>query len=410
MKSDVIILGAELDGLIAAMRLVESGYSVRIFSNGASSLSYTPDGIRVLGHTDLGTTITNPFSHISDLKAAHPYQKIGKNQLKLALDWYCDTHEKLHQKMVANGENQLAISAAGLASNIYAVGEHQATLGKIQEKNVAVIKFVGHRDSPTDLLADGLRKQNIETTIVELKPPGLIFENAALARSFDAMDLNDAYFEDVRNVIPKNTEVVIFPAVLGLHKFQRTMSNAQRVIGLPCLEVPTLPPSIPGLRLENTIRAQLKNSGVTFQTGTYPTNCSIDTNKTVSLLDDSGRCYQASVAIISSGGVLMGGLEVDSHGIVHETAFGLDVFQSQPLVADGVFESLNALHTAGVEIDSLLRPKTKGSYQYHNLFVTGRSLAHWDPGQESSADGVCIATGWAAAENVRTYLEKRNAA
>ena len=104
----------------------------------------------------------------------------------------------------------------------------------------------------------------------------------------------------------------------------------------------------------------------------------------------------------------MGGLDVDSHGVIHEASLGLETYQSEPLNAISVDQSLHALHTTGVETDKALRPKRNGSDTIQNVFVTGRTLAHWNPAAESSSEGVSIATGWAAAENAHQYLEEHN--
>ncbi len=106
----------------------------------------------------------------------------------------------------------------------------------------------------------------------------------------------------------------------------------------------------------------------------------------------------------------MGGLEVDSNGQVHETILGLEVYQTRPLDVKSITESLDALHNTGIEVDSSLRPNTNYPEKYNNIFVTGRTLAHWNPSEEGSSDGVCIATGWAAAENAHQYLVAKNAA
>jgi anaerobic glycerol-3-phosphate dehydrogenase len=66
------------------------------------------------------------------------------------------------------------------------------------------------------------------------------------------------------------------------------------------------------------------------------------------------------------------------------------------------------LHIAGVETDNALRPQSSGSGICHNVFVTGRTLAHWNPAAECSAEGVSVATGWVAAENAHGYLQALN--
>ena len=101
----------------------------------------------------------------------------------------------------------------------------------------------------------------------------------------------------------------------------------------------------------------------------------------------------------------MGGLGVDSRGQVSEPVLGLDVAHNRPLEAQGPEACLDALHEAGVETDDRLRPVARGGSAYQNLFVTGRTLAHWNPAKESSDEGVSIATGWAAAEEACHYLE-----
>ncbi|MFT5112549.1 MAG: glycerol-3-phosphate dehydrogenase subunit B [Parasphingorhabdus sp.] len=410
MQSDVIIIGAELDGLIAAMRLTESGYSVRVICNGASSLHYAPDGIHVLGQTKFGAVSTGPFDAIPALDRSHPYRKLGIDLIKKALEWYTSNLEKLHQPLVIGSNNIQVFSAVGLHSPAYAVNRHQATFENIYGKSIAIVGFAGHRDSPGELLANGLQRHSAQITIVEVPPPCGVLENAALAKALDTIDSIDSYFEQIKGAIPKHAEIVIFPAIMGLRRFRETLSAAQRVIGLPCIEVPTLPPSIPGMRLELYLRDQLKNAGVTFQVGAFPTSYSVGSDGQFLLKDTSGRDHQASVVVLSSGGVLMGGLDVDSHGLIHETALDLDVIQTAPLKVDDIAGSLDALHTAGVETDDGLRPTINGICRHQNLFVTGRTLAHWNPSKEGSADGVCIATGWAAAENACIYLEKRNAA
>lgn len=101
----------------------------------------------------------------------------------------------------------------------------------------------------------------------------------------------------------------------------------------------------------------------------------------------------------------MGGLEVGSDGKIREMTMDLAVHQSRPLDARSVDASLHALHGAGVKTGHDLRPRSNGKDDYENVFVTGRTLAHWNPAEESSADGVAIATGWAAAEFANEYLE-----
>jgi anaerobic glycerol-3-phosphate dehydrogenase len=121
--------------------------------------------------------------------------------------------------------------------------------------------------------------------------------------------------------------------------------------------------------------------------------------------DANGRVIEAQAFILATGGVLMGGLEVDSHGHICEPALGLDVYQTEPLSQIGSQAAVNALHSAGIETDEHFKPRHKGNLAWRNLFVTGRNLAHWNPGAEISAEGVAIVSGWVAAEAANDVLE-----
>ena len=49
MKSDVVIVGSELDAFVASIRLQEIGYSSRIISSGKGSYLYGLGSIKVFG-------------------------------------------------------------------------------------------------------------------------------------------------------------------------------------------------------------------------------------------------------------------------------------------------------------------------------------------------------------------------
>lgn len=410
MKTDAIIIGAELDGLVAATRFVERGYSVRMFSAGAGSLHYSSDGIRALGYspTDNEKCVSKPFEVMLQLDQSHPYQKIGEEQVGKALNWFVGLTDTFNQHITINGHNELAISPAGLGIPVFSTSDYQATIGKLDGKNVTIAVFRGHRDFPAELIGIELGKRSTPSRIIQIDAPGAVLENAALAKSFDALENVDAYFGTIKGAIWSETDVILFPAVMGFSRHQDVLAAAERVLGVPCLEVPTLPPSVPGMRLEHAFNRHLKNNNVAIHTGSEISRSSINEHEDIVVWDSMSRQYTATTIVISTGGVLMGGLDVDSHGTIHETTLGLKTFQSEPLNAATVDQSLNALHIAGVETDNMLRPRQNGPGIVSNVFVTGRTLAHWNPAAECSTEGVCIATGWVAAENAHRYMEAHN--
>ena len=159
------------------------------------------------------------------------------------------------------------------------------------------------------------------------------------------------------------------------------------------------------MRLQRTMDGVIAGSGAPVHIGTRVAGMNVDDGHPTNVVDSAGRVYRASTFIVATGGAAMGGLDVDSRGVVRETTFGLPVRQTEPLNAETVGESLDALHRTGVETDDELRPLGPRSRLCENVYVTGHTLAHWNPALEASAEGVAIVTGWLAARSVHSYLE-----
>ena len=418
MKSDVVIVGAELDGLVAAVRLLELGRSVRILSAGRGALHHAPGGIRVLGYAPCadgldaeggilssGDILSAPGEGISDLHARHPYRIAGETTIRDALEWFFRTTDGLGAGFHRNGRNVRTLTPAGLGAPTYGPTPSQAILDAVRERRVAVVRFRSHRDFPADLTANGLRRRGSNVTVVEAPPPGSGCESIDLARGFDRHPDPRGYFRDLAPRIPDSADPVLFPAVLGLSDHARIRRTAEEALGRSCLEVPTLPPSVPGMRLQRTLDRVIAGLGAPVHTGARVTGRKVDGAPPTEVVDGAGRVCRASAFIVATGGVAMGGLDVDSRGVVRETTFGLPVRQTEPLEAGTAGESLDALHRTGVETDGALRPSGPRSRLWENVRVTGHTLAHWNPALEASAEGVAIVTGWLAARSVHAYLE-----
>jgi glycerol-3-phosphate dehydrogenase subunit B len=406
MRTDALVLGAELEGLVAALRLAEQGLSVRLIATGGGSLHYAPGGLHLLGYGpgNGAAPIAEPFAAIEALEARHPLRLLGAPRIRPALDWFLGQADGLGLAFRSNGGNALAVTAAGRALPVFAQARHQATFADLEGERVAVVCFEGHRDFPAGMTVAELRRRGLDAHLLRVEPPCEGSGSLRLARGLDALPAPEAAFEPLRARLPDGCTRALFPAILGLDRHAEVLAAAEGTLGVPCLEVPTLPPSIPGLRLDRALTRHLERRGVLLHLGASPVRAAAAGGACEAVWDEAGRSYEAGVFVVATGGVLMGGLEVDSHGRVHEPLFGLDVVQTRPLDAEGSDRALDALHETGVEADDRLRPLAGGEPAFDNIFVTGRTLAHWNPARESSAEGVAIATGWAAAEEARTHL------
>lgn len=407
MKTDALILGCELDGLVAALRLLEQGKSVRLIATGGSSLHYAPDGLHLLGYEPGtgGAVVQNPYEAVDALPERHPYRLLGKARVRAAMDGFFERRQELGIELSSNGRNMLAVSLAGQAVPVFATGLHQAIFADLEGGAVAVFCYDGHRDFPSGITIAELRRRQIDAHLLRLEDPCGSPDSMRLARFFDSHDDTTAYFRSIRDRLPENSTCALFPAILGLDRHGEIMAAAEQALGLPCRELPTLPPSIPGMRLDRCLTKRIQKLGALLHLGAQAIGAPANNGRCDAVSDETGRRFEAETFVIATGGVLMGGLEVDSYGLAREPVFGLEVSQSGPLEADNPEEVLDALHVVGIETDDRLRPLAGGQLAYENLFVTGRTLGHWNPPKESSVEGVAIATGWAAADQACAYME-----
>ena len=407
MRTDALILGGELSGLVAAQRLLDRGKSVRLISAGGGALHYGPGGLHLLGYESNSgeAMIEDPYEAMGALDQQHPLQRLGEARVRAAMTGFLQLSRDLGLSFRSNGRNRLTVSLAGQPVPVFAASAYQATFDDLEGRTVAVSCFAGHKDFPAGVMVSELRRRQIDAHLLRLEDPCDGPSSLRLAQFFESHGNPARFFRSIIGRLPEQCACVLFPAVLGLDRHGEVMAAAEQAFGVPCREVPTLPPSIPGLRLNHRLTRQLQSAGALLHLGARAVSAPASNGRCTAVTDESGRRFEAEIFVVATGGVLMGGLGVDSRGQVSEPVLGLDVAHNRPLEAQGPEACLDALHEAGVETDDRLRPVARGGSAYQNLFVTGRTLAHWNPAKESSDEGVSIATGWAAAEEACHYLE-----
>ena len=134
--------------------------------------------------------------------------------------------------------------------------------GDLREKDpILVIGFDGFYDFYPELIADNLTAQGVPSTGLNLSLPALLgrdfITSRVLAEMFDQLDLCDSVANEIKKVLSGKSQIkpqrIGFPAVLGLEKSQQVREHLENLLGLPVFEIPTLPPSIPGIRLSRIL-------------------------------------------------------------------------------------------------------------------------------------------------------------
>jgi glycerol-3-phosphate dehydrogenase subunit B len=122
---------------------------------------------------------------------------------------------------------------------------------------------------------------------------------------------------------------ILVPGILGLHSSGQQLAQFEREVGCSVCELPTLPPSVPGLRLFNRLMGHLNGIGVELFQG-FPVQ---------SLRIEDGCCSELQIASPGHPTILHGDCVVvaagqHSVGLVGKGCAGLDE-QMRPVSFDG---------------------------------------------------------------------------
>jgi glycerol-3-phosphate dehydrogenase subunit B len=177
-------------------------------------------------------------------------------------------------------------------------------------------------------------------------------------------------------------------------------------------EIPTPPPSVPGIRLLTAVEEVVRRAGGRVVVGSEV----IGSRTSGSRLDaviarTSGRdaVYPASWFVLASGGLVADGIVMESDRSVREAVFDLPVRgvprDGEPFFRPEYFAE-HPLSDAGVMTDAGLRPVDgDGRVVYENLFAAGAVLGGAVPWKEKSGEGIALGTGFTAAGEILERVE-----
>ena len=117
----------------------------------------------------------------------------------------------------------------------------------------------GWRDFYPKLCADNLTRQGFPAQAATFDLPEMHTSQfdatpVGLARLFDRADVRERVAAQLKPKLDGATRVG-FPAVLGLEHSAEAWRDLSDRLGVPAFEIPTLPPSVPGMRLFNAFKA-----------------------------------------------------------------------------------------------------------------------------------------------------------
>jgi glycerol-3-phosphate dehydrogenase subunit B len=448
---DTIVIGAGLAGLMSALSLAEAGQRVLVLAKGQGATHWSAGCVDVWG--DAASPL-EALGLLRDQQPDHPYNLVGPEAVGAALARLRAVCAAAGYPLAGGlGRNVLLPTALGalrptcLLPATMAAGDarllprtegrglrtasparHEQRDGSRADKadttgtqssvlstqsSILVAGFRELRDFFPPLIAANLRAQGIAADGAYLEmPPAprrLDFATASLARLFDDAVFRAHVGRQLRALARAHgARVIALPAVLGLREPLAAVRDLQTASGALVFEIPTLPASVPGMRLYGLLAAAIERAGGRIQLNAEVVSGAADPGRPARLARVYTRAaarlqeHRASAFVLATGGIAGGGVRADHTGALRETALGLPLraphSRAEWLDARFLSEAGHPIFRSGVAADASLRPLGhSGEAIYENVRVAGAALAGADPVREGCYEGLALATGWAAA-------------
>ncbi len=404
MAYDVIVIGAGLSGLLGGIRLSETGRRVLLLAKGHGTTHWANGAIGVARDAE-------PLAGFARLAADanHPYARVDLVTLTAATEWLGALCAAEYPLVGTLDRNTLLPTAVGatLPAALYPVTMAAGALVPGQDAGPMLIAgFRQLRDFFPPFAAANLRAVGHDARAVWLDLPPtkrrLEFTSTVIAELFEDAAFRAAVGRQLRAVRGDATRIGL-PAILGARAAHRVVAELAALAGAPVFEIPTLPPSVPGIRLYDILARAFQRAGGRLQIGSWVVRAETEGRRVTAVRTEAAARearYVADAYLLATGGIAGGGLRTDHTGAIVETAFGLPV-RAPAARADWFgprFSGGQPIHHAGIATDAALRPIDRaGAPLYDNVVVAGAALGGADLLRERSYEGVALATGWHAA-------------
>ncbi|MFQ5400713.1 MAG: glycerol-3-phosphate dehydrogenase subunit GlpB [Anaerolineae bacterium] len=411
--TDVLVIGAGLAGLTAGWQAAAAGASVSVIAKGWGATHWHAGCVDVLGYFPLEARepVDSPGTAAAALaqqQPRHPYVLAGTAEMTAALQAFQTLCEEAGYPLVGSAaQNWLLPSAVGVPRPT-CLAPATMSAGDLRRSDpMLIVGFAGLMDFNARLAADNLAAQGQPARAVEVEMDGMKqrrqWNSVMLARLFESPSFRDEFVRRVRPSLGEATRIGV-PAVLGLHDAAALHRKLAAALERELFEIPTLPPSVPGMRLHHILVQAIEKQGGRVQGGMDVLGAESANGRINAVYTESAArtlLHRAETFILATGGVLGGGIITDYQGRVREVVFNLPLAAPsnragwlQPTFLDSTG---HPIFRAGLEVDAAWRPlRGDGAPVYDNLRAVGAALAHFDGLRERSLEGVAVTTGFAA--------------
>lgn len=406
---DTLVIGGGFSGLVAALVAAEKGKKTGILTRGAGSLTIGGGTVDLLGYLDK-KPVKNPWEAMEKLPENHPYKLLGVNKVREAVDYLKKvTAEEDYPYSGFEDRNSWLPTALG---NLKPTFLRSPAMNPDIAKDSAllvVLDVEGLKDFYPHLMIEGLKNQpgfrdkTYNTAL--LKSP------YDVARDFSAFDLSsyasrpsgqEWLLSEVRRTVPKGS-TVLMPPLLGVKPTAAVRRRLEDELGVFCMEMSVMPPSVTGMRLRTLLMQRLKRNTVEVVELATVVRADVEGRQCRAVYTsapDKERRYAADQFIVATGGFFGGGC-IAEPGKAYESVFGIDLHapvRQEEWSASKLFgEEAHPFGTMGVRVNNVLNAVDEGQTPVmENVRFVGRTLGGYDFVAEKSGNGVALVTAYCA--------------
>jgi glycerol-3-phosphate dehydrogenase subunit B len=420
---DVAVIGAGLSGLVTAVRLAGEGARVVIIAQGNGATHWSG------GPLDLGFApgARDPAAAVRVLgsRAGHPYTYLGAD-LPAAVVWLVELLRDAGLAYVGSLDQPFGRlpTGAGATRPVALVPDGQAAALEPWRtgEDLVIVGPAGFKDLWPDAVASSLGRRavwggsrapsTVRGLTVDLPSIGGRRNLSALtlAQLFDDPGWRSTALDAIArgvDTVARGEARIGLPAVLGLDDHASVLRDAADRLGRPVIELPLVPPGIPGLRLYRALRAALIARGGRLLLGEPVLRVERQQRRVQALVTAAAareQVVRVGATVLATGGLTGGGVVGDPDGRLRETVFGLPVDGpaiDDWLTGDSLQPGSQPIELAGLRTDVELRPVEPSQAGarpiYDNVRIVGSALAGQRFLLERCGDGVAVASAWRAA-------------
>lgn len=404
---DLVVAGTGIAGMAAALFAVRRGLSV-VQTGSTGEIVFASGLMDVLGVHPMQERrrLASPWEALPRLAAdepGHPYARVEPARLRAALDEFLGWLGDKGLTYRSGGDaNVRVLSPMGTLKTTWAVpGTMWEGVTALESKRPCLlVDFEGLREYSARQIADTVGEAWPDLRTARVVFPGTPMRPLLTGIMGQALELRATREQLAEVIMPHigDAECVGLPAILGIFHPETVLAEMQAMLGVPVFEIPTLPASVPGLRLKNIFEGYIGAEGVDLMLQRKVLDVRRQDEATVVSIGQGGveREVKTRGLVLATGRFLGHGLYAERDRI-RETVLGLPVHQpdgrSRWHSPDLFDPEGHPVSRAGVMTDATFRPvDASGTVVHPHVRCIGTLLAHQDWMRQKCGAGLAIGT------------------